>query len=150
MINGFKIIGISTRTTNANNKAANDLGKLWGSFFSEDLINKIPNKLSSDIFAIYTDYKSDFTEEYTAIIGIPVSNLSDIPEGLIGREFPSETFKIFTAKGEMPMAVGKEWNEIWEKDAILNRKYTYDFEVYGPKSQNGSLSEVEIYLATEN
>ena len=31
----------------------------------------------------------------------------------------------------------------------LDRKYSYDFEVYGEKSQNGENSEVEIFIATK-
>jgi len=49
----------------------------------------------------------------------------------------------------MPEAVAKTWTTIWERDKELNRKYTYDFEVYGEKSQNGENSEVEIYIASK-
>ena len=45
MTNGFKIIGISTRTTNKDNQSKEDLGKLWERFFSEKIIEKVPNKL---------------------------------------------------------------------------------------------------------
>lgn len=149
MTNGFKIIGISTRTTNKNNQAQDDLGKLWENFFSENIFDKIPNKVSNEIIAIYTDYKSDFTEDYTTIIGVPVSTLNEIPNGLIGREFQAENFEKFTAKGEMPKAVVDVWIDIWQRDKKLNRKYSYDFEVYGAKSQNGKNSEVEIFIATK-
>ena len=149
MTNGFKIIGISTRTTNKDKQAQQDLGKLWGQFYSENLLNKIPNKISNEIIAIYTDYKSDFTEDYTTIIGIPVSTLDEIPNGLIGREFQAENFQKFIAKGEMPNAVVTTWVDIWQKDKELDRKYSYDFEVYGEKSQNGENSEVEIFIATK-
>ena len=57
MTNGFKIIGISTRTTNENNQSQQDLGKLWGQFFADNIIAKIPNKISNHILAVYTDYK---------------------------------------------------------------------------------------------
>ena len=147
MTNGFKIIGISVRTTNKDNKAQKDLGNLWGQFFAENLLDKIPNKVSNEILAIYTDYKSDFTEDYTTIIGIPVSTLDEIPHRLIGREFKSENFKKFTAKGEMPKAILDTWINIWQQDKELNRKYSYDFELYGTKSNNGENSEVEIYIA---
>ena len=149
MTNGFKIIGISTRTTNKDKQAQQDLGNLWGQFYSENLLNKIPNKISNEIIAIYTDYKSDFTEDYTTIIGIPLSTLDEIPNGLIGREFQAENFQKFTAKGEMPNAVVTTWVDIWQKDKELDRKYSYDFEVYGEKSQNGENSEVEIFIATK-
>ena len=49
----------------------------------------------------------------------------------------------------MPNAVVNTWLEIWHKDKELKRKYSYDFEVYGAKSQNGENSEVEIYIATQ-
>lgn len=147
MIHGFKIIGISVRTTNKNNQVKNDLERLWNLFFSENIIEKIPNKTSNEIVAIYTDYTSNYTEDYTTIIGIPVSSLDTIPDKLIGREFPAENFQKFTAKGEIPQAVVNTWIDIWSKDNQLNRKYTYDLEVYGEKSQNGINSEVDIYIS---
>ncbi|HUH73569.1 MAG TPA: GyrI-like domain-containing protein [Chitinophagales bacterium] len=149
MTNGFKIIGISTRTTNQNNQAQQDLENLWNRFFADNIMGNIPNKVSNEIIAIYTDYKVDFTEDYTTIIGIRVSTLDDIPAGLIGREFEGDHFKKFIAKGEVPDAVANTWRIIWQKDKELNRKYTYDFEVYGEKSQNGENSEVDIFIAIE-
>ncbi len=146
-MNGFKIIGIETRTTNKGNQSQEDLSKLWNRFYSENIAEKIPNKESLEILSIYTDYKSDYTEDYTTIIGMKVSSLENIPAGLVGREFKNETFEKFIAKGKMPNAVVDTWLEIWKKDKELNRKYTYDFEVYGEKSQNGDNSEVEIYIA---
>ena len=147
MTNRFKVIGISIRTTNANNQSQQDLGKLWGQFFAENIIEKIPNKISSQILCIYTDYESDYTGEYTTIIGVLVSTLDEIPSELIGREFESDNFQKFVAKGETQSAVVNTWIDIWKRDEELNRKYSYDFEVYGEKSQNGKNSEVEIFIA---
>lgn len=149
MTNGFKIIGIATRTTNKDNKSQKDLEKLWGQFYAEKIVEKVSNKISNEIISIYTDYKSDYTEDYTTIIGVLVSSIDKVPNGLVGREFTSENFQKFVAKGEMPNAVVKTWIEIWKKDKELNRKYTYDFEVYGEKSQDRENSEVEIYIAVE-
>ena len=142
----FKIIGISVQTTNQNNRAATDLGKLWQQFFSNDISNKIPNKESEDIYAIYTDYGSDYKGKYTAIIGQRVNDLDKIPEGLVGREIKNENLLKYVAQGEMPAAVVETWNEIWANDSTLNRIYVADFEVYGEKSQQGAKSEVEIYI----
>ena len=147
MTNGFKVIGISIRTTNANNQSQQDLGKLWEHFFTENIIEKIPNKISSNILAIYTDYESDYTGEYTTIIGVPVSTLDEIPSGLVGREFEAGNFLKFIAKGEMHSAVANTWIQIWQQDKDLNRKYSYDFEVYGENSNKGDKSEVEIFIA---
>ncbi len=78
---------------------------------------------------------------------MPVSTLDKIPSELIGREFNAENFQKFVAKGEMPNAVVNVWIDIWKRDKELDRKYSYDFEVYGEKSHNGENSEVEIYIA---
>lgn len=146
-VESFKIIGIAVDTSNQNGQNAEDLGNLWGQFFADNLIEKIPNSNGNDILAIYTDYESDFRGNYTAILGLKVSSLEQIPDGLIGREFEAGNFKKFCAKGIIPNAVIDTWEEIWTDDKQLKRKYTYDFELYGPKSQNGENSEVEIYVA---
>ena len=113
-------------------------------------MERIPNKQSNEIYAIYTDYKSDFTDEYTTIIGVPVSSLNDIPEGLIGREFEAQNFQTFTAKGKMPDAVVATWMDIWKRDKELNRSYTYDLEIYGERSQDKNNPEVDIYIAVKS
>lgn len=146
-VESFKIIGISVSTSNQDGQNAQDLGNLWSQFFSNDLLEKIPNSISKEIFCIYTDYESNFKGSYTAILGLKVSSFDAIPEGLISRELPAGNFMKFTAKGIIPNAVIDTWEEIWADDQQLKRKYTYDFEVYGEKSQNGELSEVDIFIA---
>ena len=78
-------------------ESAEDIGNLWLQFHNERLFDKIPYKLNNDIYSIYTDYKSDYTEDYTTIIGLQVNSLDNIPEGLIGREFPADNFIKFTS-----------------------------------------------------
>lgn len=145
----FKIIGIATRTSNTSGKAAEDLGALWGKFFEEQIGGKIPGKVSEDIFAIYTDYKSDYTGEYTCLIGYQVGSLENVVEGLVAREFEGGQHIKFVAAGKMPEAVVQTWQEIWTKDAELDRKYTADFEVYGAKSQQEYNSKVDIFIAVK-
>ena len=149
-MNNLKIIGISVETTNQNGKAIEDLGKLWGRFYAENVIEKIPNKINEEVYAVYTDYENDYRGKYTTIIGMAVSSLDKIPDGLVGRAFEAQNFKKFIAKGDMPNAVGKTWKEIWDKDAELNRSYIYDYEVYGSQSQNGANAEVDIYIGIIN
>jgi predicted transcriptional regulator YdeE len=144
---GFKIIGISTKTSNRNGEAANDIGALWGQFISENLLEKIPNQIDSDILCIYTDYESDYTGKYTCLLGLKVSSLDTIPEELTGREFKGGNFQTFLAKGELPQAIVDTWQQIWDENQTLNRSYTYDYEVYDERSRQGIDSEVEIFIA---
>lgn len=146
----LQIIGISVRTTNRNNQVGADLGELWSRLFSENILKKIPNKLSNDIYCVYTDYESNYTGTYTALLGLAVSSLDAVPAGLIAREFEADAFQHFQAVGTMPNAVMQTWLDIWKNDSKLNRKYSYDLEVYGEKSQQGGQSEVDIYLAIKS
>lgn len=145
----LQIIGISVRTTNKNNHAAADLGGLWKRLFTDEIAEKTPNKLSDDIYCIYTDYESDYTGMYTTILGFSVSNLESVPEGMLGRQFEAENFLHYEAIGPMPEAVVEKWNYIWENDKVLKRKYTYDLEIYGEKSQQTNQSIVDIYIAVK-
>jgi len=142
-----KIIGVSLVTTNENGQAYEDLGTLWGHFF--EVSHKIPHKVSENIFSIYTDYESDYKGKYTAIIGYEVSSFDQLPEGLVHKEIGGGKYHRFLAKGAMPDAVIQTWKEIWEKEIDLKRRYTSDFEIHGPKAQNGDESEVEIFIAVQ-
>ena len=145
----FKIIGISIQSTNEGGQSIEDMGKLWGQFYSDGISNKIPNKTSEEVYSLFTDYESDYTGKYTAIIGHKVESLEKIPDGLVGREFKGGKYTKLKAKGKMPDAIIDTWKKIWREDKELNRRYTVDFEVYGPKSQNGAESEVDVFIATE-
>ena len=115
-IEPFKIIGIAVQSTNEGGKSVKDLGDLWGRFYSEAIASKIPNKIDETIYAIYTDYESDYTGRYTAIIGVRVNELNEIPIGMVGRAFGGGTYKRFIAEGEMPHAMVKQWRYIWKND----------------------------------
>jgi predicted transcriptional regulator YdeE len=142
----FNIIGISVRTNNS--VGGKDIGSLWGKFMGEGIFEKIPNKTSYDIYGIYTDYESDHTGNYTAIVGCHVSKLGEIPAGMVGITIPKSDYEIFTAKGKMPECVYGKWTEIWENKE-LKRTYVADFEVYGTKSQNPEDAEVDIFISVK-
>ncbi len=142
----FNVIGISVRTS--NNVGGKDIGNLWAKFMDEDIFEKIPNKTSYDVYGIYTDYESDHTGNYTAIVGCHVSSLKEIPEEMVGLTIPGSNYEIFTAKGKMPECVYGKWTEIWENKE-LERTYSTDFEVYGTKSQNPMEPEVDIFLSVK-
>jgi predicted transcriptional regulator YdeE len=147
IVDSFKIIGISVRTTNKENKATKDIGNLWGMFYSENIIKKIQNRISDDIFSIYTDYINNFQDEYITIIGVSVPNLDSIPEGMVGREFPTENFKVFDVNGSLPGAIIDTWREIWRQDNELQRKYSYDFELYKKAGLNTEDQVVKIFIS---
>lgn len=145
-IDPFSIIGISIRTTNENGKSANDIADLWNKFMSENILDKIPNKIDSTIYSLYTDYEGDHTKPYTTILGCKVDNVSEVPEGLIAKSFEGGDYMKTNTKGDlMKGIVVNKWMEIWAMN--LERKFTADFEVYGEKAQNPSNAEVDFLIA---
>ena len=118
-MDNFKIIGISTVTTN---ESMVDIENLWGKFWGENIADKIPNKVGDEFYAVYTDYESDHTGKYTLIIGFPVTTLDNIPDGFVGREILVGKAEKYISKGKMPEAILKTWTEIWQ-DTELKRAY---------------------------
>lgn len=145
-IEQFHIVGISVRTSN-HGEAVKDIEGLWGRFWGKDIRNKVPNKTSEDIYAVYTNYESDYNGAYTMIIGMPVSSLDNIPEGFEGITIAKAHYKKFVSKGKMPEAVVKTWMKIWQADKELNRAYKADFTVHGPKYFDGDNAEVETFIS---
>jgi predicted transcriptional regulator YdeE len=142
----FKIIGISIRTTNENGQSAKDIPLLWQKLMNENILTNIPNKIDNTIYSVYTDYEKDFTKPYTTLLGCKVNSLDIIPEGMVGYSFDGGVYKKFIAKGDLSKGVViNEWNKIWTMD--LNRAYIADFEIYGEKSQDAQNAEVDILIA---
>ena len=135
IIQKFNVIGISIRTTNEDGQSGKDIPALWNKFMTEEIQGKIPNKVSEDIFCIYTDYEKDHTKPYTTILGCKVENLDNIPENMVGKTIESADYEELIAKGNLSDGiVYNKWLEIWNSD--LNRSFTADFEIYGSKTQN--------------
>lgn len=148
IIQKFNVIGISVRTTNENGQSGKDIPALWSQFMSEEIQSKIPNKVSEDLFCIYTDYEKDHTKPYTTILGCKVENLDVVPENMIGKTIESADYEELIAKGNLSEGiVYNKWLEIWNSD--LDRSFTADFEVYGEKTQNPEKAEVAIYIALQ-
>ena len=73
-MNNFKIIGISTQTTNENGQSIQDVEALWNRFWNENIVAQVPNKVNEDIYAVYTDYESDYMIAPLTIAALVVFN----------------------------------------------------------------------------
>lgn len=144
-LRGFKIIGISVRTTNADNKSLKDIGELFGKFMGQNISDKIPNKLSDDIYCVYTDYASDFNGPYTTVIGCKVSSLTNVPAGFTSKTIPDSKYQIYKSTGKLSVSLGKTWEGIWSSE--INRRYTADFDIYGEKAKDFENAEVDTYVS---
>lgn len=147
-IKGFFLVGISVRTTNQGGQAMKDIAGLWNWFMSEHVLQQIVNRLSDDIYCVYTDYESDKDGFYTAVLGCKVATKDNIPEGLICITVPPGSYNRYVAKGALPQVVGETWHQIWTSD--IDRRYMADFDVYGAKAQSPGDAEVEVFVGVNN
>nr|WP_199157878.1 GyrI-like domain-containing protein [Pedobacter sp. ASV2] len=148
IIEKFSVVGISVRTTNENEQSGNDIPELWNKFMTENILEKIPNKVDPSIYVIYTDYEKDHTKPYTTIIGCKVSEIDEIPAGMVSNTIEKAIYKKYPVKGNLAEgAVLNAWTKIWTTD--IPRIFTSDFEVYGEKAQNPEQAELDIFIAVK-
>ncbi len=144
----INLIGIECRTSNLPDAAPVDIPKHWQKFYNENVIGKVPNKISNEVIALYCDYEGDYTQPYSLVIGCAVDSLDAIPTGMVGKIIPSSTYAVFQAVGEHPKALIETWTNIWQQ-SNLKRSYTGDFEVYGENFFSESPQKVDVLIAIE-
>jgi len=146
----FTVIGIAIRTNNA--KEATDhavIPRQWEKFFSEGIPGKSPNQAGSILYAIYTDYASDHTGDYTYIIGLPVQEGTRPPDGMVAVRVPAGQYAKFTTEqGPFAKIMPAAWQHIFqlEGEGKLKRAYKTDFEVYDQRAQDPQNARVDIFL----
>jgi predicted transcriptional regulator YdeE len=142
----FTLIGLALphKTTNENNQASTDCGGLWQQFLTGKYQEKIPGKLSEDVYAVYHSYDGDFTQPYSYFIGCKVQPGTMAPEGLQRLEIVGGDYQPFVAKGKMPDCIVDTWKEIW--NSKINRAYKTDFEVYNENSKNWNDAVIEVFI----
>jgi predicted transcriptional regulator YdeE len=148
----FSVIGIQTRTSNAKEVTGGGaIPKQWNKFFKDGIADKIPNKVDSMIYAVYTNYASDHNGEYDFIIGMKVSSVSEVPPGMVAKKMPGGRFAVITsAKGPVTQVVPQAWQRVYNLDNNKQlgglRAYKADFELYDQRAQNPQDSQVDLYV----
>lgn len=101
--------------------------------------NQKLHRYDQPIYAVYHDYEGDYRGDYS--LSVAVEN-KRIGKSVI--KLPQDdNYEVFPVNPPDDKGIVKTWNQIWklEDTRKLNRKYTYDFELYYP---NG---DVEIHIA---
>ena len=120
---------------------------MWQIFETDKVFDLISEKLSNEVFAVYFDYEKDETAPFSYFIGCKVPDNIATPNGLETLVIPTQTYTKLTAKGKMTACITDTWKEIWNSD--IKRKFAFDFEVYGERSQNRNDAEVDIFISTK-
>ena len=145
----FHVVGVAAWTTNAKEMSGTGvIGPLWQRVMAEQLIEKIPNRVGSDIIAVYTDYASDANGEYTFILGTRVKSDTFVPEGMIIRRIPAGRYAVFTSQqGPSWKVVPELWQKIWSTPASEmggERSYNADFEIYDDRARDPQNAVVDV------
>ena len=135
----FTVVGIACRASNAQPQAIYDL---WQRFYEEKVSTHVLARVRDAVYAIYCEYDSDHTGEYTFVLGYEVpadaAIVEDPPDGLVVAVIPAAQYAVIEARGEQPEALISAWEHVGT--STLARSYICDFEVHwGPMA-------VEVYV----
>jgi predicted transcriptional regulator YdeE len=150
---GFGLIGISTRTKNADetNPRTGKIGPLWGRFVQENIKEQIPGKTNAITLAVYSEYESNEKGMYSLTVGCESHHAGILPPAMVLRYVPTQRYAVIrTRRGPIPDVLFDAWQGIWkmsEKDLGGHRSFTFDFELYDQRAQDPKNAEVDIYLA---
>lgn len=144
-VEAFAVRGISAVIDNKDDRAAEQINTLWQSFFEQQVAQRIPERASDVIYAVYSDYEGDHTKPYRLTIGYaaPADAASAHPM-LYTAQVGAGEYASLSARGEQPKALIETWVAVWESD--LDRAFKTDFEVYGPRFFEEGVHEVLVYI----
>lgn len=137
------IIGIEVRTT--NERAFTDIPLHWQRFFQEAILDRIPNKVSDDVYAVYTNFEhpgKDNEGTYSFILGAQVTALDLVPPPFVATVISPSKREVFPVASGHPETVGQTWQYIWGR-SDLKKTFLSDYERYQPSG------EIAIFVGVE-
>lgn len=144
-VEAFAVRGISAVIDNQDDRAAEQINMLWQSFFEQQVAQRIPDRASDVIYAVYSDYEGDHTKPYRLTIGYAApSDARSSHPALHQIAVNAGEYASLSARGEQPQALIETWVAVWESD--LDRAFKTDFEVYGPRFFEEGVHEVLVYI----
>lgn len=104
------------------------------------------------IYAVYTDYQSDYTGDYTFGLGFTLTPQQELPKDMKELILPAAQYFIYPPTDTQIDNIVATWQQIWSdfhpphhhhKHLPLHRSYTTDYERYDSPTQ------VSICIAVE-
>ena len=128
------VVGVALRTHNG--EAFQTIPPLWARFAQAGLANRLPRRLSDDVYAVYTHFQNagvDNGGRYTLVIGHAVpGDMAELPpDGLTHVVAPASLRAVFEVAQGRPDLVGAEWQRIWQR-TDLQKTTLADYERYQP------------------
>ncbi|HET7579280.1 MAG TPA: GyrI-like domain-containing protein [Bacillales bacterium] len=97
----FHIVGLSCDIVLKDARQTDTIPKLHEAFSKrvDEIRNRINPNLSYGLFIDPLNYNPD-TDPFTWVAGVEVSDLEEIPEGMVGQTFNAPHFAVFSYKGK--------------------------------------------------
>jgi predicted transcriptional regulator YdeE len=148
---GFYVVGITARTTNAREMSGKGkIGAVWETFLQPGLVAKIPNKVGVDLIAVYTDYETDHTGHYTYLLGLPIVNAEGVPGKLTVKHVPAGRYAVFSSdRGPIKQVVPEIWQRIWSmspRELGGRRAFKTDYEIYDQRAADPENAQIDVYI----
>lgn len=141
----FTVRGVSAVISNSEGRAAEHINTLWQDFFTGQVGQRIPERASDIIYAVYSDYAGDHTQPYRLTLGYAVGDgAASVGYGLHTVRVERGDYASLASRGAQPQSLIETWQSIW--DSSLDRAFRTDFELYGPKFFEEGLHEVLVYI----
>jgi predicted transcriptional regulator YdeE len=124
------IVGIELRTS--NDVAHETIPLHWQRFMTLNIPERIPNRASEDMYAVYTNYQNEGLNNggvYSCVLGVDVTNLEMVPEGLVAVRLPAASYEVVAVPSGRADLVGEAWQAVWQQDTA-RRAFIADCERY--------------------
>jgi predicted transcriptional regulator YdeE len=148
----FSVIGVEVRTSNAKEATSDGIiGKQWQKFFQESVLEKIPNQVDNNLYAVYSDYSDNRKGEYSFLIGAKVADGAIAPPGFVFKTVPSGRYAMITTEtGPVAKVVVAAWQRVWQLEDKHElggtRAYRADFELYDQRANDPQNSQADLYI----
>lgn len=143
----MQLVGVKTEfysVDSEKNNMADKLPLLWDEFVPR--MEEIQHKVSGLAYGVIqqTKEKTDLLEYYAAV---EVSDINDLPEGMVSVEIPTSTYAKFTHKGNVA-SINNTVNYVyssWLMQSDKRHTYGADLEIYGEEYIPDSDDSVVYY-----
>lgn len=151
-ISPITVIGLAVKTNNQLEATKDgEIVRLHEVFIKDHMSDQIDDKVDNHLMAVYTEYESDESGNYTYCLGHQVKDPEDMPKGCEIHDIPGGRYlKYPTERGLLHDVLPQAWQDIWRKTQEgalgVRRAFNVDFEFH---NYDDSLleSQVDIYLS---
>ena len=141
----FRARGLIAGMSEAPRKTASIEIVFGQDFFTGQLGQRIPERASDVIYAVYSDYVGDHTQPYRLTLGYAVDAAAgSAHSALYTVRVERGDYASLCSRGAQPQNLIETWKAVWASD--LERAFRTDFELYGPRFFEDGIHEVLVYI----